>query len=47
MKNFSFDDLADTTFPFPVSSFLYRDTGVPVLDQCERNKTSSGPSAGE
>jgi len=27
MKNFSFDDLADTTFPFPVSSFLYR---IPV-----------------
>jgi flagellar assembly protein FliH len=31
MKNFSFNDLADNTFPFPVSSFLYRDTGAPVL----------------
>ena len=30
MKNFSFDDLANSAFPFPVSSFLYRDTGVPV-----------------
>ena len=31
MKNFSFDDLASGAIPFPVSSFLYRDTGVPVL----------------
>jgi len=31
MKNFSFNDLADSAIPFPVSSFLYRDTGVPVL----------------
>jgi flagellar assembly protein FliH len=44
MKNFSFDDLADTTFPFPVSSFLYRDTGVPVLTNVKETRPAQAPA---
>jgi flagellar assembly protein FliH len=41
MKNFSFDDLADSAFPIPVSSFLYRDTGVPVLTNVKDTRQPS------
>src|ERR1035437_4818316 len=44
MNNFSFDDLADTTFPFPVSSFLYRDTGVPVLTNVKEARPAQAPA---
>ena len=38
MKNFSFNELADGTIPFPVSSFLYRDTGVPALTNVKETR---------
>jgi len=38
MKNFSFDDLTNTAFPFPVSSYLYRDTGAPVLTNVKETR---------
>jgi flagellar assembly protein FliH len=38
MKNFSFNDLASSAIPFPVSSFLYRDTGVPVLTNVKETR---------
>jgi flagellar assembly protein FliH len=44
MKNFSFDDLANTAFPFPVSSFLYRDTGLPVLANVKETRQPQAPA---
>jgi flagellar assembly protein FliH len=44
MKNFSFDDLANTTFPFPVSSYMYRDTGVPVLTNVKETRQVQAPA---
>ena len=49
MKSFSFDDLADNTIPFPVSSFLYRDTGAPVLTNMKepRQAQASAPESNQ
>ena len=44
MKNFSFNDLADSAIPFPVSSFLYRDTGVPVLTNVKETRPAQAPA---
>jgi flagellar assembly protein FliH len=44
MKNFSFDDLTDTAYPIPVSSFLYRDTGVPVLTNMKETRQAQAPA---
>jgi flagellar assembly protein FliH len=44
MKNFSFDDLTSSAFPFPVSSFLYRDTGAPILTNVKETRQPQAPA---
>jgi flagellar assembly protein FliH len=47
MKNFSFDELANNSFPFPVSSFLYRDTGAPVMANAkDTRQAQTAPAEG-
>ena len=44
MKNFSFNDLASSAIQFPVSSFLYRDTGVPALTNAKEPRQAQAPT---